>query len=244
MNISAIARFSHYGILSILRTPAQWIPMVVFPSMFVALFGSFAQSIGMANQVVASYVAFAVIGVGLFQFGVGVALERGTPWERYLRTLPMSVVERFTARTITALLFALVAGGIVLIIGAFTTKMHMTATEIVTLGFVAVVGTIPFIAMGLAIAYWFPPKAAMPITNLLYLVLVVAGGLWFPPQMLPHAIAILSPYTPTRQFGEAMWAAVRGANFALPLLWLAVFCAGMLVLAAIGYRRDQRTRFA
>ena len=244
MNISAIARFSHYGILSILRTPAQWIPMVVFPSMFLALFGSQADSIGLANQVVASYVAFAVIGVGLFQFGVGVALERGTPWERYLRTLPMSAIERFAARTITALLFALVAGGIVLTMGTFTTKMHMTPTEILTLGFVAVIGTIPFITMGLAVAYWFPPKAAMPITNLLYLLGAVIGGLWIPPQFLPHALAVLSPYTPTRQFGEALWAAVRGANFALPLLWLAVFCAAMLILAVIGYRRDQRTRFA
>ncbi len=212
--------------------------------MFLAIFGSQGDSIGMANKVVASYVALAVIGVGLFQFGVGVALERGTPWERYLRTLPMSAIERFSARTITALLFALVAGGIVLIMGAFTTKMHMTVAEIGTLGFVAVVGTVPFIMMGLALAYWLPPKAAMPVTNLLYLVGAVVGGLWMPPQFLPHALAVLSPFTPTRQFGEALWAAVRGANFALPLLWLALFCAGMLVLAAIGYRRDQRTRFA
>ncbi|MHB8461213.1 MAG: ABC transporter permease [Vulcanimicrobiaceae bacterium] len=244
MNISAIARFSQYGILSILRTPAQWIPMVVFPSMFLAFFGSQADSIGMANQVVASYVAFAVIGVGLFQFGVGVANERGTPWERYLRTLPMSALDRFTARILTALLFALVAGGIVVIVGSFVTKMQMTAADLGTLGFVAIVGTIPFIAMGLAIAYWFPPKAAMPITNLLYLVGAVVGGLWIPPQFLPHPLAVLSPYFPTRQFGEAMWAAVRGANFAQPLLWLAVFCAAMLLLAAIGYRRDQRTRFS
>ncbi len=244
MNFSAIIRFSHYGILGILRTPAQWIPMVVFPSMFLAFFGSQISDPVLANQVVASYVAFAVIGVGLFQFGVSVANERGTPWERYLRTLPMSAFERFVARIITALLFSLVAGGIVVLMGSLTTKMHMSATEIVLLGIVSVVGTIPFIAMGLAIAYWFPPKASMPVTNLLYLVGAVVGGLWIPPQFLPHPLAVLSPYFPTRQFGEAVWAAVRDMNFARPLLWLALFGAIMLVIAVIGYRRDQRTRFA
>ena len=32
---------------------------------------------------------FAVIGVAFFQFGVGIAVDRASPWEAYLRTLPV-----------------------------------------------------------------------------------------------------------------------------------------------------------
>ena len=42
-------------------------------------------------------------------------------------------------------------------------------------------GTVPFACLGFALGYWAPPKAALPIANLLYLVLAYAGGLWTRP---------------------------------------------------------------
>jgi ABC-type sulfate/molybdate transport systems ATPase subunit len=56
-----------------------------------------------------AFVVFAIVGVTLYQFGVGIAQQRGRPWERYLRALPVSTAVRFIARIVTAVLFGLLA---------------------------------------------------------------------------------------------------------------------------------------
>ena len=245
MNFSVIMAFARYGALGILRTPAQWVPMICFPAIFFSFFGgSFsAHSVEIANMIVASYVAYAIIGVGILQFGVGIANERGTPWERYLRTLPVSASERLLSRVLISAIFAFAAAGAVVLVGAFITPMHYTLSQAVMLMVVAGLGGLPFLACGVALAYWVSPKAIMPIAFLLYFFGAFAGGLWIPPQFLPKFIAGISPYLPSRQFGEALWAAARGGSVVTPLLWLAVFCVAMLILATVGYSRDQRTRF-
>ena len=84
-------------------------PTVVFPAMFFVLFDlPFARTrADVANATTLAFIAFAIVGVTLYQFGVGIAQERGRPWERYLRTLPVSAAVRFGARIVTAVLFGL-----------------------------------------------------------------------------------------------------------------------------------------
>jgi ABC-2 type transport system permease protein len=54
----------------------------------------------------------------------------------------------------------------------------------------------------------------------------------------------VSPYTPTRYFGEVLWGVVRGGPWRMaPWIWLAGFAAAFAALAACGYRRDEGQRF-
>jgi len=71
-------------------------------------------------------------------------------------------------------------------------------------------GTVPFACLGIALGYWAPARAALPIANLLYLVLSYAGGLWTRPSGLPPPVALLSGFLPTRAFGDALVAAALG----------------------------------
>src|SRR5215469_2922507 len=93
----------------LVRTPSYVVPAVIFPAMFFCLFGlPFGRgSAEAANFVMTSFIAFAIVGVCLFQFGVGVAAERGRPWERYLRSLPVSAETRFAARITVAVTIAM-----------------------------------------------------------------------------------------------------------------------------------------
>src|SRR5581483_4016379 len=93
-------------------------------------------------------------------------------------------------------------------------------------------GSLPFVVLGLAIAYWASPKSALPAANLLYMLLAYAGGLWTGPGDLPRMIRALSPYTPTRQWGDVLWAAVAGAPWRTShWLLLAAYAAGFGALA-------------
>ena len=96
-----------------------------------------------------------------------------------------------------------------------------------------------------ALGYWAPPRAALPLANLLYLVLAYAGGLWTRPSSLPGAVAGISRYLPTRAYADALVAAALGLGVAWRA-WLALglFTALFGVLAVAGYRRDEGRRFS
>jgi ABC-2 type transport system permease protein len=107
-----------------------------------------------------------------------------------------------------------------------------------------VVGAVPFALLGIALGYWASPRGALPVANILYLVLAFAGGLWTTPAHLPSSVAAISPLVPTRQFGNVLWGATQGRlwrprDWLLLLGWSAVFAA----LAAWGYRRDEGRRY-
>ncbi|HEX8805943.1 MAG TPA: ABC transporter permease [Candidatus Aquilonibacter sp.] len=229
------------------RNIAFVIPTLGFPAMFFALFGlPYAKlNPASANFLVCSFAAFALVGVTLFQFGVGVAVERGRPWERYLRSLPVSVETRFVARIAVALIFGICSAGLVAIEARLLTPVDFTATQWLQLAFYTLAGATPFVLLGIALAYWVAPRGALPVTNIVYLLCSYAGGYWMPPQYLPSIAAKVSPFLPTRQYGELLWSVAQSGHDAVRAsLALSAFAAVFALFAIVGYRRDEKARYA
>jgi ABC-2 type transport system permease protein len=229
--------------IELVRYPAYVVPTLAFPSVFFLFFAVPGSEVG-ATARMATFAGFAAIGVAFFQFGVGIAVERASPWEAYLRTLPVSVWARLGARVISAALFAAMASGGLLLVAVATTEATLPARRWVALGLVLLAGTIPFALLGIALGYWVPERSALPIANLLYLGLAYAGGLWIRARNLPGAVKDVSPYLPTRALADALVAATSRS----PVAWrswlaLAGFGALFAALAIWGYRRDEVRRF-
>src|SRR5262249_56168337 len=96
--------------VELLRYPAYLVPTLLLPSVFFLFFVSPGRQ-GDAAVRMATFAGFAVIGVAFFQFGVGIAIDRASPWEAYLRTLPAGPVVRLGARLVSAAGFAAAAPG-------------------------------------------------------------------------------------------------------------------------------------
>jgi ABC-2 type transport system permease protein len=229
--------------LELLRYPAFSVPTLAFPGLFFLLFVSSREDRD-ATLLLASFAGFAFLAVAFFQFGVGIAAERETPWERFLRTLPARTSARFAARLLSGTVFGLASAGVVVLVGLATTDAHLTAVRWGALVVALVAGAVPFALLGIALGYWASPRGALPVANILYLVLAFAGGLWTTPANLPSGVASISPLVPTRQFGNVLWGATEGQlwrprDWLLLLGWSAVFAA----LAAWGYRRDEGRRY-
>ncbi len=79
--------------LELLRYPAFSVPTLAFPALFFLLFVS-PRNDADPTLLLASFAGFAVLAVAFFQFGVGIATERESPWERFLRTLPLRLRTR------------------------------------------------------------------------------------------------------------------------------------------------------
>jgi ABC-2 type transport system permease protein len=229
--------------LELLRYPAFSVPTLAFPGLFFLLFVASRDDVD-ATLLVASFAGFAFLAVAFFQFGVGIAAERETPWERFLRTLPVRTSVRFAARMLSGTVFGLASAAVVVVLGVATTDAHLRPVRWGALVLALVVGAVPFALLGIALGYWASPRGALPVANILYLVLAFAGGLWTTPANLPSSVASVSPLIPTRQFGNVLWGATEGRlwrprDWLLLLGWSAVFAA----LAAWGYRRDEGRRY-
>jgi ABC-2 type transport system permease protein len=230
--------------LELFRYPAFSVPTLVFPALFFLLFVA-PRSDADPNLLLASFAGFAVLAVAFFQFGVGIAAERESAWERFVRTLPLHARVRFAARVVSAALFGLGSAALVVVVALATTDASLPAARWAALAGALALGGVPFALFGIALGYWASARSALPIANILYLVLSFVGALWTTPEHLPASLARLSPLVPTRQFGNVLWGAAQGhlwrpRDWLLLLVWAGAFAA----LAAWGYRRDEGRRYA
>lgn len=234
---------SRMQIVALVRFPGFTVATLVFPALLYALFG-LPRAAARPNVMLASYAAFAVLGVGFFQFGVGGAIERATPWHAWLRTLPAPARVRIAARVASACVFAFASIALVVVVALVTTTASLSALSWLRLAVALAAGSLPFVVLGLSIAYWTSPKSALPVANVLYMLLAYAGGLWTGPSDLPRAVGTISAWTPTRQWGDILWPAVTGASWSMShWLLLGGYGAVFAVVAAWGFRRDELQRF-
>ncbi len=200
----------HLGteIKGLLRVPGFLIPTLVFPSMFFLLFAApYLKTPEAANQTTAGFMTFAFFTVVFFQFGVGLAQERENPWSTYVRTLPLAPWVRPLAFLGAGLCFALAAAGVVAAVAALATPIAPERASVPGLLAALILGAVPHGLFGIALANRTSAKAALPIANLVYLLLAFLGGLWMPPEVLPDWARAISPWLPTRHWAELVWAA-------------------------------------
>lgn len=232
------------GTVELLRVPAFAVPTIGFPSLFFLFFAVPGFADEQPELATALFAGFAVLGVAFFQFGVGIAVERGTAWERYLRTLPLGPATRFAGRLLAALAFGAASAAVVVFVALVTVSPELSVVAWLELALALLVGSIPFALLGIALGYLASPRAALPIANVVYLALSYAGGLWTGPENLPQAAERISPLMPTRAYADTL----ASAALELPAptrAWavLAFYTVGASLLAGWAYRRDEGQRY-
>ncbi len=137
------------------------------------------------------------MGVGLFAFGVTVALEREQGFLIYKRALPMPpgayLFAKMTMMILFAVLISLLLGTLAAVVGG----VELRASQWLLLFVVTVVGALPFAALGLFIGSMIGGQGAPAVVNILYLPMAFLSGLWLPLKLLPAWIAKLAPVWPS-----------------------------------------------
>ena len=237
-----------YEFLKLFRMPAYVIPTLTFPLLFYVFFGLIFGSARvpgqgtMAAYMVGTYGAFAVIGASVFGFGVTVAVERGQGWIEVKRTTPMPRAAYFTSKMAMAMLFSAV--DVLLLFALATTFGHVALplAKAAQLFGILVAGSTTFSALGLAVGYFAGPNSAPAIVNLVYLPMSFLSGLWVPIFALPKVLREIAHYLPPYHFAQ-LALGVMGAGTGEParthVLAMAIATILFLVIAAIGWRRDE-----
>jgi ABC-2 type transport system permease protein len=236
-----------YEVIKSLRIPMFAIPTVAFPLMFYVLFGIIlngGQHVGpvmVSTYMMASYGAFGVVGVALFSFGVGVAMERGQGWLQVKRASPMPPGAYFFGKVVVSLVFSAAVVIALVATGLLVGGVRLPVTSLLILGVALVLGALPFSAMGLAIGYLTGPNSAPAVVNLIYLPMSFASGLWFPMRMLPDFFQTIAPAMPAFHLGRVAHAAIGAGegSTVISVAALVGFSALFLIVAFWGMRRDE-----
>jgi ABC-2 type transport system permease protein len=243
--VKDILRVCFFQIRETCRQPLYVVTTLLFPSMFFLFFGvPNATDERGALILISSFSCFAVLGVVLFQFGVSFAQDRASGWMLHLRTLPTSPHTLWIAKLLTGLFFAVLASLGVMLTAYVSVDFPFPPERLLTFYVSVWGGGLLFASLGIIIGLLCSPRAAVPASNLVYLPLSFAGGLWLPPDALPQMVQRISEWLPTRHYGEVVWAAAL--NEPLETRWwlgLVVYQVIFFVIAAILMKRDEGLRF-
>lgn len=190
--------------LKYLRMPIFSVSTLTFPTMFYVLFGivlqggSGAARMRGATYMLATMACYGIMGVGMFSFGVGIAMERGQGWLQVKRASPMPLPAYFVAKIVNAMVFSTAIALLLLAVGTAFGGVRLDVLSAMRLVAILVLGSIPFSAMGLAVGYFAKPNSAPAMVNLIYLPMSFCSGLWIPLFMLPKVLQkvalVLPPY--------------------------------------------------
>ncbi|HVU92854.1 MAG TPA: ABC transporter permease [Jatrophihabitans sp.] len=198
-----------------------------------------------ADALLVGFAAFALLGIVMFQFGVGIAADRAAPWERFVRTLPATAAERFAARLLVALAFGVASLVPVCVCAAAATPLDLGAADWARILLALLLGSVPLGLFGIMLGYLLNERGALPLTNLIYLPLSYAGGLFSTGAgRLPAGLRPVSPWLPTRQWSDLLVRFGLGGTWpGRSVLALAGYGALFAALAVLGYRRDEQRQF-
>jgi ABC-2 type transport system permease protein len=215
--------------------PAYVAGTLLFPSLFFLFFAlPNADGEDAANLLMGSFAAYAFLGVIFFQFGVDIANEKENPWFRFQSTLPLKSIHIFWGRVIATSLFALLAELVLVLTVLLSTEAKISIIKLGLLSVSLIIASIPFAFLARIIGLCFSARAALPITNIIYLSLAFLGGMWIPPMALPKSVQKISELTPTRDFVEIAWHFTTASSFNLKHLYsLSSWFVGLFILSSL-----------
>lgn len=204
-------------------------------------------AITVGTYVMASMAAYTVGNVMVFSFGMAIAIERGQKQDVLLRASPLPPSIYVLAKIVNAAVFALAALVVLFLFAHFAASVNLGLDTWATLAGRLLLGSIPFIGLGLGFGYLVGPNAAPAVINFVYLPIAFASGIFIPVSQLPDFIRGLAPYLPLHPFVELGWNAIgfptdRSVN--TDILYLLVYAVGFFALAVWAYRRDTAAKFA
>lgn len=191
----------------------------------------------LGDQLPASVLALAVWSSAFTSIAISTGFERRYGVLERLAATPLGRTGLLTGKAMAVVIIVLgqllILTAVALVLGwrpSFTLPTTLLAIAAVILAIVA------FVALALLLAGWLRAEATLAVANVIYVVLLVGGGLVIPAERLPGALSMIVGLLPTGALGAALRGAAEGSVLGWPLLVLAVWAAIFILLARKAFR--------
>lgn len=233
---------ARYESIRMLRAPGFAGPFLALPVLLYLLFGVLLYGDALRSDpkgalfVFMGFSIFGVMGPGLFGFGITIATERELGLYMLKRALPMPRPAPLLAKMLMAMLFVAIIM-VTMIVAAPFGHMRLSASQLLSLSVVNILGAVPFCALGLLIGTLTTAKSAPAFVNVLYLPMIYLSGFLIPLPKSLQWIALASPAFHLDQLAlSAIGAPSQGAN----VVHLAVLLGVTLLPTVFAVRRLTR----
>jgi ABC-2 type transport system permease protein len=170
--------------------------------------------------------------------GARIAAERMIGWNRQLRLTPLSPRVYLSTKVLTAYATALITIALLYISGA-ALGVHLSAPTWLEMTGLLLVGLVPFVVLGLVLGHLVSSDAIGPAIGGVTALFAFFGGVWFPIKSgVLHDIGV---GIPSYWLVQASRIGTGGNGWgATGWLVVALWAAGLLVLARWAFRRDTK----
>jgi ABC-2 type transport system ATP-binding protein len=220
---------------------------VGFYLLFAGIFTGKGTSAGQLPAQVEIMVAMATFGAmwgALSATAPRLARDRETGWLRALEVTPLTAGRILAARIVAGVTVALPAIVAVAVTAVLAHHVRLDAWQWAAGLGLLWAGTLPFVALGIAIGSLTNSTTAYALTTALYFALAALGGLWVPPAQFSPALLHIAAALPSYNQADLGWR-VAGGSAPSPraALILVAWTIGLTALAlAAGAHRPRRGR--
>ncbi|MFD8483169.1 ABC transporter permease [Kitasatospora sp. NPDC059673] len=228
-------------ILRTLRNKRYLMLIVLYPGLlylfFISAYGSGSTVAGGASvksYFMVSMATFGAVGAVLTGSAQRISLERKSGWTRQLRLTALPGRAYTVGKIAACAVTTLPAIAVVFTIGAIE-GVDLTAAQWLGLAAVLWLGSFVFAALGVALGYAAQPDAVQPVVMIVYMLMALLGGTWFP---VGDSLKTYARFNPVYDYNQlASFIHGQGVpGFAIAAL--AGFLALFTGVAAYLYRKD------
>jgi ABC-2 type transport system permease protein len=243
--LRAYANEVKYESLRMLRAPGFTLPFLALPVPVYLFFGVIipaaviAKNPGVANYLFSGFSVFTVMGPALFGVGCALALERDAGFLKLKRALPAPGGAYLVAKMAMGMAFAALA--MILMLGAalLAGKVTLSASQLLIMSTIMVIGTLPFAAIGLFIGAFASGSAAPAYANIIFLPMLWLSGLFIPLPKFLEPWAVVWPAFHLNQVALGA-AGVTEFSFVAPQISAAVLVGFTVLFGGVAIRRLAR----
>ncbi|MBS4206544.1 ABC transporter permease [Bacillus sp. FJAT-50079] len=175
-----------------------------------------------------SITTFSVMGSAIMTLGIRMVEENKEGWTRFIKVTPLSGSVYFCAKMIGQTMIHVLSILIIFLTGVLVNGVSLSALQWIMSGIWILLASLPFLAMGVLFGMMKRVDTAAGVSNVVYMVLAITGGMWMPMEVLPKTIQSISAWLPAFHFANGAWEIIRGhgpqfRNFAVLAAYLLLF---------------------
>lgn len=186
-----------------------------------------------------SMTVFSVMGSSIMTMGIRLVEERSQGWTRYMRITPLSDVAYFSAKMFGQTIVHAFSVIVIFTAGILFNGVRLPLEEWIFSASWILLASMPFLALGALVGTMKRVDTAIGISNVVYLLLAITGGLWMPIDILPKIMQNIGMWLPAYHFGNGAWEIVRGHAPELKNILILVGYLLVFMILSMYIRRKQ-----
>jgi ABC-2 type transport system permease protein len=231
-------------IIRIMRNPYYVFWSLFMPIVFYVVFTKIFNT-GLDNQqewqahYLMSMTTFSVMGSAIMTLGIRLVEERTKGWSMFMRITPLSDSAYFFAKMVGQTVIHILSIAVIFTAGAIINGISLSAMEWFLSGVWILAASAPFLALGVLVGTMKRVDTASGVSNLIYMLLAISGGMWMPLEIMPKAIQNIGQWLPSYNFGNGAWQIVRGHAPDLSNIFILFGYLAIFVILSTYIRRKQ-----